>query len=96
MEDEDIAQKLFLDSDSKDELTSQDSDSDSDSNQDKTRQNDKQQTDNTQSQCGAPVIHRFTGDPSGTCHSQAPPVNKDLTPLSAFLCGYYPAAGGRD
>jgi hypothetical protein len=80
MEDEDITQELFLDSSSEDKLMSHDSDSDQDESQDNT-----QQTENTQSQHGAPVIHRFTGGPSGIRHNEAPTINKDLTSLSVFM-----------
>jgi hypothetical protein len=58
MEDENITQELFFDSSLEDEH-------DSDSDQDKTRQDDTQWTDNTQSGHVAPVLHRFTGGPSG-------------------------------
>jgi hypothetical protein len=54
--------RKFLDSDSEDEVMSHASDSD----QDKT-----QWTDNKQCQLGAPVIHRFTGSPSGTHQNEA-------------------------
>jgi hypothetical protein len=56
MEDEDIAQELFLDSDSDDELTSHNSESD----QDETQRDDKHWTDNTEFRHVVPVIHRFT------------------------------------
>jgi hypothetical protein len=47
---------------------------DSDSDQDNT-----EWTDNTQSQCGTPVINRFIENPSGICQNKAPTINKDLT-----------------
>jgi hypothetical protein len=93
LEEEDIAQELFLDSDSdahdsEDELWSPDSvsdhDSDRESDRDGTRPGDAQWT-NTRSWRGAPIIHRFTGDPSGLRQSQAPTVNKHSTPLSVFM-----------
>jgi hypothetical protein len=78
--DKDIAQELFLDSDSEDELTSHDSDSD---------QDDTQWTDNKRPRRGAPVIHRFTWGPSGMRQNQAPTVNKHSTPLSVFMLFFW-------
>jgi hypothetical protein len=90
MEDEDITQELFLDSDLEDKLISHYNDSDSDQ--------DTQWTGNKQFHCGAPVIHRFTGGPSGIHQNQAPTINKDSTPkcFHAVSSGYYLTAGGRD
>jgi hypothetical protein len=59
-----------------------------DSDQDKTL-DDTQKTENTQSQHGAPVIHRFTGGPSGIHHNEAPTINKDSTPMAVETNRYY-------
>jgi hypothetical protein len=63
MEDKDITWELFLDSNSRDSLTSHDNDHD---------QDDIQWTDNTQSQHSAPVIHRFTQVPVGYIRMKLP------------------------
>jgi hypothetical protein len=81
MEDEDIAQELFLDSSSEGENMSHDSDS----NQDKSQQDNTEWREKTQSGRGAPVIHRFTGGPSGIRHNAVPTTNKDSTPLNVFM-----------
>jgi hypothetical protein len=83
MEDKDIAQELFLDSSSEDENMPHDSDSDN--NQGESQQDNTEWRENMQSGCGAPVIHRFTGGPSGIRHNAAPTINKDSTPLSIFM-----------
>jgi hypothetical protein len=84
MEDEDITQELFLDSSSEDKNMSHDSDS----NQDESQQDDTEWRVNMQSGCGAPVIHRFTGGPSGIHHNAAPTINKDSTSL-ASSCSFF-------
>jgi hypothetical protein len=96
MEDKDIAQKLFLDSSSEDENMSHDSDSDS--NQDESQEDNTDWRENTQSGCGAPVIHRFIGGPSGMpqCSSYYKQGYDPPERLHALFSGNYPAAGGRD
>jgi hypothetical protein len=57
---------------------------DSDSDQDESQQGNTQWTENIQSRHGAPVIHRFTGGPSGIHYNAAPTINKDSTYLNVF------------
>jgi hypothetical protein len=92
--EEDIAQKLFLDSDL-----------DADASGDKiccvevmvTKK--RQETDNTQSQHGVLVIHSFRQGPTGMWHNEAPIIHNDSSPpecLHALFYRNYSAVGGGD
>jgi hypothetical protein len=89
LKDEDIAQELILDSGSdahtnEDEISPPQSHSDN-KGDDRTETGCTQWTDSTQSQPSVPVIHRFTGDPSGLRQKKAHDINKDSSPLSIFM-----------
>ena len=83
--------ELILESDSyahspevKDNSARSDSDTD-----DTTDTKFTQWTDNTNCWTTVPVVHRFTGGPCGLQQTEAFIINKDCSPLSAFICFFF-------
>jgi hypothetical protein len=87
LQGEDIAQKLILDSDN--HISDYDipfSQSDSDAEEDdRTDTGCRDWINSRQSQHSAPVVHKFTGGPSGLTKNKVHYVNKDCSPLSIFM-----------
>jgi hypothetical protein len=85
-QDEDIAQELILDSDahtSEVDISAPQSDGDN-KKDDKTETGWTEWIDSTQSRLSVPILHRFTGGPSGLRQNEAPNINKDTFPLRVF------------
>jgi hypothetical protein len=61
----------------------------SDSDEDRTGTGCRDCTNTIQSRPSAPVIHKFTGGPSGLRQNEAPHVNKDSLPLSVFMLFFH-------
>jgi hypothetical protein len=74
---------LLLDSDTHSFLLRvTDTDSDTD---DITSTNFTQWTDNTNCRPTIPVVHRFTGYPTGLCQTEPPHINKEPSPLNILM-----------
>jgi hypothetical protein len=92
LQDKDIAQELILDTDSEahiseDDISPPQSDSDTEEH-DRTNTGCRDWTYITHSRPSAPVIHKFTGGPSGLRQNEAPHINKDSSPLSVFMLSF--------
>jgi hypothetical protein len=91
VQDEDIAQELILESDSDAHISEDDispPQSDSDTEEDTTDTGCRDWTNTRQSEPSAPVIHKFTGRPSGLRQNEAPHINKDSSPLRVS-CSFF-------
>jgi hypothetical protein len=89
LQDKDIAQEVILESDSdihisEDDISPPQSDNDTVEN-DRTDTGCRDWTNTRQSRPSAPVIHKFTGGPSGLRQNEAPHINKDSSLLSVFM-----------
>jgi hypothetical protein len=90
LQDKDIAQELILESDSDTHISEYDiSPPQSDSYEDRTDTGCTDWTNTIQSRPSAPVIHKFTGGPSGLIKNETPHINKDSLPLSVFMLFFY-------
>jgi hypothetical protein len=88
LQDEDIAQELILYSNSDAHISDDDISPQSDSNTEEANRKNtdcRDWTNTTQTLSPMPMIHKFTGEPSGLRQNEAPHMNKDLSPLSTFM-----------
>jgi hypothetical protein len=78
LQDEDIAKELILESVSDAYISEDDISPQRDSGEDRTDTGCRDWTNTIQSRTFAPVIHKFTGGPTGFRQNEAPHINKDF------------------